>query len=89
MSEQGKNSSRGYVDQPSAPPPPPYYYGTFQGVVNSQPPQPSQPVVGYPHPVPPVGYYSHGYQNVPGHLNSTHINKFSFYYYYYYYGFLC
>ncbi|KAL8103466.1 large ribosomal subunit protein eL20z-like [Apium graveolens] len=68
MSEQDKNSSRGFVDQPSAPPSPPYYYGTFQGVVNSHPPPPSQPVVGYPQPVPPVGYYSHGYQNVPGYV---------------------
>ncbi|KAF1002307.1 hypothetical protein AG4045_020891 [Apium graveolens] len=63
MSEQDKNSSRGFVDQPSAPPSPPYYYGTFQGVVNSHPPPPSQPVVGYPQPVPPVGYYSHELQS--------------------------
>ncbi|WOH12024.1 hypothetical protein DCAR_0831521 [Daucus carota subsp. sativus] len=74
MGEDGKNSSRGFVDPPAAPPPTPYYYSTFQGVLNAQPqppPQslpPSQPVVGYPQPVPPVGYYSHGYQNVPGYV---------------------
>lgn len=81
MSEDGK--SRGVApyggpsEQPSAPPtaPPPYYYGTFQGVINSQPPPP-QPVIGFPQPVPPPGvpgnahYYSHGYQTVPGNNNN-------------------
>lgn len=63
----------GPSEEASAPPPPqpqPYYYGTFQGVVNSQPPQ---PVIGFPQPMPPPAvhgnphhYYSHGYQTVPG-----------------------
>lgn len=88
MNEQDKNSSRGYVDQPSAPPPTPYYYGTFQGVVNSQPPPPPfQPVAGYSQPVPPVAYYSHGYQNVPGHTYSHILSNY--FYFLCDYGFLC
>ncbi|XP_027185086.1 60S ribosomal protein L18a-like protein isoform X2 [Coffea eugenioides] len=58
-----------------------YHYGTFQGVNTSQqpfsspPPAPSQPVFGFPQPIPPPGItisppycYHHTYQGVvPGY----------------------
>ncbi|XP_055820089.1 60S ribosomal protein L18a-like protein [Solanum dulcamara] len=52
-----------------------YYYGTFQGVANYQiPPSQSQPVFGFPQPIPPPGvsavppcYYPHDYQTVQGY----------------------
>ncbi|KAJ8538499.1 hypothetical protein K7X08_027720 [Anisodus acutangulus] len=50
------------------------YYGTFQGVINYQTPPPtsqSQPVFGFPQPIPPPDvppcYYPHGYQTVQGY----------------------
>lgn len=63
MSEEGK--SRGLAGEQSSQIP----YGTFQGVANYPPPPPAhrhQPVIGIPQPVPPPGYYSQGYQTVPG-----------------------
>lgn len=67
MSE-GKDSQHHHHDEEQQPPP---HYGTFQGVANYPPPQPT---IGFPHPVPPPGatgqpspqYYAHGYQAVPG-----------------------
>ncbi|XP_059435820.1 large ribosomal subunit protein eL20-like [Corylus avellana] len=70
MSEDGKG--RGLTgDQRSQ-----LHYGTFQGVANYYPPPqhpPSQPVVGFPQPVPPPGssadsrYHHYGYQTVQGY----------------------
>ncbi|XP_049347278.1 60S ribosomal protein L18a-like protein [Solanum verrucosum] len=85
MSEEGKESHHHHhfphhhhhfphhhhhgEDQPAAVsvPVPPPEYGTFQAS--------SQPVMGFPQPVPPPGatgaptpeYYAHGYQAVPGY----------------------
>lgn len=52
----------------------PHPYGTFEG--HPIPSYPPPPVMGFPQPAPPPGltaqpqpapgYYSHGYQNVPG-----------------------
>ncbi|XAR59330.1 hypothetical protein NMG60_11015127 [Bertholletia excelsa] len=79
MSEEG-GKGKGVAafhagDQPPHPPQPQNYYGTFQGVANyyHPPPSPSQPVVGFPQPVPPLGasvyppHYPPGYQTVPGY----------------------
>ncbi|KAI4295421.1 hypothetical protein L6164_035468 [Bauhinia variegata] len=72
MSEDGKNRGIAVAGDGEQPSPP--YYGTFQGVANYYPPTPlppSQPVVGFPQPIPPLGsfggprYYQHGYQTVP------------------------
>ncbi|XP_055802470.1 60S ribosomal protein L18a-like protein [Solanum dulcamara] len=80
MSEEGKESHHHHHHLPhhhhhhhhgedqSPPPPPPPEYGTFQAS--------SQPVMGFPQPVPPPGatgtpspeYYAHGYQAVPGYI---------------------
>ncbi|KAF3449918.1 hypothetical protein FNV43_RR05997 [Rhamnella rubrinervis] len=65
-----------------------FQYGTFQGVANYYPPPPhpppasqpsSQPVVGFPQPVPPLGAtghppYYHGYQTVTGTYASTYLS---------------
>lgn len=70
-----------------------YYYGTFQGVANySQPVHPlpplSQPIIGFPQPVPPPSadfvlpthYFNTGYQTVPGiYLKSCKIYFVCFY----------
>ncbi|PRQ29430.1 hypothetical protein RchiOBHm_Chr5g0013801 [Rosa chinensis] len=52
MSDDANSKARGLAaDHQSQ-----QYYGTFQGVANYPPPQPpSEPVVGFPTPVPPLG----------------------------------
>ncbi|KAK4347355.1 hypothetical protein RND71_033694 [Anisodus tanguticus] len=71
--EGGKNRASPATGEPL---PANYYYGTFQGVANHPPPPPSQsqPVVGFPQPIPPPGasgapphYYPHGYQTTHGY----------------------
>lgn len=78
MSEEGGKMNRdapATVATTGEPLPANYYYGTFQGVANYQtPPSQSQPVFGFPQPIPPPGvsvvppcYYPHGYQTVQGY----------------------
>lgn len=87
MSEQGKDSHPSHHHLLHRREEQPPQYGTFQGVVNY-----SQPVIGFPQPVPPPGatdapphFYAHGYQAVPGASPFSMVVFCGGYYYYYYY----